>query len=617
MVRKKSALILLLLACIGSFALVLPTINKNIDKLNLIFYYNADEGGQMDLIWSYYSGEVRSSFLFDFDYGLEMLYIADFSKFVLSRFIRITPGVLILLLRWLHLFAWVGALIALYKFIGYHFGKGWQQFLGVALLAVRPALAYVSLNAKPEPLVLLLLILGLDYTLRIIDKPSKRNLLFAVACAAIAAIVKFSGIFLLPAIILSLMLSNRYNANAKDICFKINEKISRVLPAMLGILLMLLIWILLFFYVRKSTGRTWYEQYSFMGSLIQNKPSGYLFICGILLILLTLVLLQLGQSRNCFANKVICLIDEVNSYTLTVFLIFFACILFFGFKWLLSPKFFILTYAPLFAISTTSAQLMISQKGLLAAFIENCYNRIIALDPYILGLFLYYIALEIFFRRELTKADLLKALKRWVLVFFLIPPILLMFFMLKMAQHHMLIFFVIMAVLCAQGITITRNNIRNSKLSKIAIYLIVLLLCVDVASNANALISARIKAINKHKNDISIEMADWFYKNIPVDAKIVSDHYQSVCISDEYKNIAVFNSCTGDEFKAKIDKIRALVNSFKPEFIFLNVNGECYTFPPINEILPNERLKVVKIFENHNLKYQVKENAKFILYSRQ
>ena len=147
--------------------------------------------------------------------------------------------------------------------------------------------------------------------------------------------------------------------------------------------------------------------------------------------------------------------------------------------------------------------------------------------------------------------------------------------------------------------------------------MIVLLLCVDVASNANALISARIKAINKHKNDISIEMADWFYKNIPVDAKIVSDHYQSVCISDEYKNIAVFNSCTGDEFKAKIDKIRALVNSFKPEFIFLNVNGECYTFPPINEILPNERLKVVKIFENHNLKYQVKENAKFILYSRQ
>ncbi|KPK42832.1 MAG: hypothetical protein AMJ78_01170, partial [Omnitrophica WOR_2 bacterium SM23_29] len=135
--------------CIATVLLSLPTIDNNINDPNMIVYFNTDEGGRMDTAWYYYRGEKRDSFQWDYDYGLEMLYVADFARIILDRFIEFTPGTFVLIFRWLHLIAWVCALIAMWYFVGYHFGNGWQRNLAVFLLGVRPAFSNFSNTLKP------------------------------------------------------------------------------------------------------------------------------------------------------------------------------------------------------------------------------------------------------------------------------------------------------------------------------------------------------------------------------------------------------------------------------------------------------------------------------------
>ena len=65
--EKTVTYIPLIIACFVVLALGLPTVANNIDKPNMIPYFNSDDGGFMDLIWYHYSGEKRASFQWDAD----------------------------------------------------------------------------------------------------------------------------------------------------------------------------------------------------------------------------------------------------------------------------------------------------------------------------------------------------------------------------------------------------------------------------------------------------------------------------------------------------------------------------------------------------------------------
>jgi len=203
---------ILLLVLAGAVLLSLPTMNNNIGDPNLLLYFNNDQGYSMDLMWFYYTGERPDFFQIEADYGLEMRYIVDLARLIFSKFVDFKPGSFVLILRWLHLIGWICALTALWRMVSYHFGKNWQPALAVMLVGVRPAFAYFSVNLKPEPLVLFFMIVGLDYTLRIIKDPFRRsNFVIATACAAAAFLIKYAGIFLLPPIIASMFFAERYH----------------------------------------------------------------------------------------------------------------------------------------------------------------------------------------------------------------------------------------------------------------------------------------------------------------------------------------------------------------------------------------------------------------------
>src|SRR3989338_51739 len=327
MYSKKIALIFCLFAVWAfNIALVAPTINSHTKDLNLIAYFNADEAYQMDLLWKYYSGETRPSYQGAFDYGLEFHYLTDISRHVLSCFINITPGTFILILRWLHFIGWLLSFWALLCLIRYHFDDFWQPMAAMFLLAVRPAFAYFKNNAKPEPLVLFFIILGLNYTLRIIQSPIWKNILCAIIFTSIAYLIKIEGLFLLPAIVVAL-----YFSDSK--VYKSIAQLSWLTPIIIGVVLLVISFAPIIFYKRISTGHTFYEDLGLITSLVRLKIPLYMIIAAVGFIFSPLFVYFIRPYKML----------HYHLTRLSYCSLFILITLVIGFRWILNPSYFINT----------------------------------------------------------------------------------------------------------------------------------------------------------------------------------------------------------------------------------------------------------------------------------
>ena len=605
--EKISTILILIAVSLFSLSLALPTINSNIDDPNMIVYLNADEGSLMDIIWRYYSGEKRKSFLIDFDYGLEMFYLAKFARFVPPDLFLFSPGSFVLILRWLHLLAWILSFFALWRLVKRHFGDTWQAQIAVILLAIRPAFAYFSGNLKPEPLVLLIMLFGLDYTLRIIDEPLKKGaLVMAAACASAAFLVKYAGLFLLPAIIASMFFANRYHSNghSKQNIFK-QIKISWIFPSIIGLVIMLLPLLTMFLYVRKSTGATWYGQYGFWGSLKQNKTILCFGIIGFVSILLSFLALLVNKIRRSFLKKITNLINELNSYALVALGIFLGFTLLIGFGWIINPMHFITIYAQMW--SNASATLV-------ASATRSFADRIQTLDPIVMFLFMCYIVVEIGKRRQNFKDNLPQFYKRLTLLCFLFIPFLAMFSKIRMAQHHVLPFFAVISILGVQGLHMARHSLSNKKtLRSVATAFVAILLLYDVSANGIDTVKARTFQFHQQEN-IAYAIKKWWHKNIPANTKIAADHYVHAYIPSGYRNVKTLNWNEAD----RASGLRRLIDEHHPELVYYNEKPnreEKSPMPPIKELLSDKKeAKLVKFFENSPNPYQTNRNLRFVFY---
>lgn len=615
----KLNLFFLVIICAGSALLVLPTINNNIHNPNMITYFNADEGFQMDLIWHYYKGEKRDSYYMDVDYGLEMLYLSDLARFIFSKFIVFKPGTFVLLLRWLHLISWIGVLIVLWHFTGFHFGRGWQQVLTVLLLAVRPAYNYFSNSLKPEPLVLLFMIIGLHFALKIIKKPSYKHLLISTLCASMAFHIKFAGVFLLPAIIAAMYFGQLHQTgfSSGNIGVFPEIKNSWILEWLIGACLTGSPFLFIFFYVRKATGFTFYEEFGLWGSFLRNKAAFLVCFIGLIFVAISLIFFFLNRSNSPALRKIIGKINKVNSNAFIVIGLFFVFSLFLGFRWVFSPKHFIGTYSyNLFDFLGLLAIKSISPATLYANYFQNLIAKFISFDMLIILLLGVYLFVELCGQAQNPKNSKLQFYKRLALLIFLTPCFLSIFALAfgRFAQHHMLPFFVVACILAVQAADMAYLYLKQKKINKKYIMLTALGLAAififDIASNATILIKSRIHEFHQHE-DIIYDLAKWVEGNVPIDTLIVADHHSNVYIPPEYKNIKIF----GGEGKEKIEQLRFLVNNYHPQLIYYNIVPSGDTFlPPIDIMLPNHKVKLIKSFDSSNRSYQRRPKEKFVFY---
>jgi len=603
---NRSAFIIVVLCCVFSFALVLPSINNNIKDPNAIVYFSNDEGYLMDLCWKYYSGEKRASYQEDFDYGLELIYLTDAAKIIARPPAGFTPGAFVLFLRWFHLLAWVSALAALYCFVLRHFKSGWIAGVATALLAVRPAFAYLSNNLKPEPLILLLVIVGLDYSLRMLDDPSRKNLVIACALAALAFVIKYAGVFLLPAITAALYFSRARNQKVPT-----GGKISWLTPLALGTGAIAIAFWFEMAYVRKTTGCTWYDEYGFIGGIWQSKGLLLLIALGLGMVCFSAVLRIFSVKGSRHIKEIFGFITSVNTRAVVVVSIFAGFVLFFGFRWLTAPQSFVSTYILLgTSASSTKPLEMIHEKGLANSFLSNMKDQALAFDLVILLLFLFYVFKESFQYRKSIQADEKGLHKRMVLLVFLIPGFLIMFSMLRMALHHMLPFFAIAAVLALKGGEMFLSGGLKSRFRTGVFALAAVAVLADIAGNAAYSARSRLYQFRQNQ-DVAFEAGDWLKKSIPWDAAIVADDHTRVYIPGEFANVRNFIGYLPD----RAEQLRRLVSEHHPEFIYYNSGASGATaMPPISEMLPGTTLELVKEFDNSGKEYQRRPGDRFVIY---
>lgn len=579
--------------CAASLLSALPTINDNIDDPNMIVYLNADEGGLMDEIWYYYSNQKRDSFQWSIDYGLEMILLSDLAHILFSKVIDFTPGTFVLILRWIHLLAWIGALVVLWFFVGRHFGKGWQQVLVVSLLAVRPAFDYFSNSLKPEPVVLLFMIIGLDFALRMIEEPSRRNLLIAVLCAAVAFYVKFAGIFLLPAIIAA-MYFREGNKGA-------GIKYSWLLELGIGLVLVVLPFLFVFFYIRKTTGLTFYQDFGLFNTISMYKIILLSIIAGIIFIALGIVLFVFTKSTKPAFKKIVQKITPINSCIFVVVGLFSIFLILLGLRWIGSPGVFLdtysfnlLDYTGVFAIQNNVGS------NLLQAYLSTVAYKLVSFDMIMFVLFLFYLMMEVIFRRQSLAWDTARFYKRLCLVIFLVPGFLSIFTMGRFAQHHMLPFFVVMVTLSVQGIYIFREHFKKEKVVVYVVTAVIaLLLAFDFILNGSELANLRMQRIYARK-DIAHDIKEWWRENIPAEAKIVSEHYVYSYIPSFHKNIKVVGWSTQD----RVAELRKLVEKYRPQYIYYNAKLEDI----------GVEMKLVRSFSSEDREYVQQGKDKYFIY---
>jgi len=611
MQSEKRNLFFLISICAISFALVIPTIFNNIQDPNLIVYFNGDEGYLMDLIWSYYSGEIRASYHGSIDYGLEMVYLSDLAK-LLSPWIHFSPGRFVLILRWIHLLALIGSLITLWFLVGRYFKKGWSQIACVSLLGVNSAFAYFVNNLKPDFLVLFFILLSFIFLFRFLEKPSYGIFILSIAFAALGMIIKFSGVFLLPVFVVAIYLS-RKNPQGREL-FPIRKRAGSYLAG-LCTLFAFTPFLPIYFYVRKVTGLTYYQEFGLWQSVLKFKVLFFIWILLALLALFFLMPFFLSKEKQVFFVKLKYGLQEFNSHLWIIISLFFCCFFLLGIRWLWIPKHFIEAYSffVLNFLGGTQPQTFSNFYNLSQTVLKGTLQRFISIDIFIfIPLFIYF-WLEVCAYFKHSGSDQKRFFKRLILLVFLIPFFLLMLTPGRMTSYHLLPFFVVIFILIQEGMYLIKFVYSQSRALVITLQRI-MVGCLSIAFILHGIttIQSRIRQFHQ-KEDMVFEFMDWWEKNIPLDAKIVADYYQRVYIPDKYKNIKTFRGYLED--KERLAQLYQLVHDERPRYVYYN-RGACGTepLPPLEKIMPRQKMQLVKTFDSAHYRYQRAKGDQFVIY---
>lgn len=607
-VTKIVSYIALAALCLGAILMALPSMDKNIDDPNMIVYFNHDEGYLMDMAWRYYSAQKLPSYQYEGDYGLELVYVAAFARAVLSKFMDVRPGTFVLLVRWLHLLAWVAALLAVWGLVLRHFGKAWQAFAVTTLLDIKLATIYLVNPMKPDPLVIFFMIIGINCAMGIIGSRPRRSLVLAAACASCAFIIKFSGIFLLPMIVAAMYLYSKYDAKTAAVFPRF--KAAWIFPALCGIPLLALPLAIIFLYHRRVVNATWYEQFGFTGALMRNDAVLYIMAAGLFALLISLVCLVFRKAKAARLHSIGKALDEINSFSLIVSAIFGAFFLVFGFGWLLNPRHFLELYAITGREAFGYAQPGAISHNWIAAIITNFFNNVRHFDAAIFFLFFVYIALEFGLRRRMAGAERQLFLKRGAMIVFLLPYSLYMCSGGRVALQHTLPFFVVMAILAFEGARMLFDMLAPRRsLALAAIIGVACIFAVTVAQDGMAMMAVAAEK-GRQNEDVVFDIIRWWRGNCPAETRIVAAHPTRAYLPPEYKNVKFLAFQLDDAAQLK-----KLIADFKPEIVYYNTRpGGKPELPSIEVIVPGADAELVASFDNNGRAYARFPTARFVIY---
>ena len=595
--------------CVLGIYAVFPLLIQNIYTPNLITYFNEDEGYLMDLIWSYFSGVVQPGSKGDVDYGLMMVYISDLACFF-TKYIDFSPGGFVLILRWIHLLSWLGCILVLWRLITNHFNENKIYILSILIFAVNPSFIYYTVSSKPDYTSLLFVILGLNFILKIIDEYSKKYLFFALCCAAIGLLIKFVGVFLLPPTILAVWLAKKRGEND----FKLPQfKNLWFYPALIFNILILTPIMGMFFYVRRTTGKTYFEEFGFLGSFVQAKIILLWYLIAFIFLLGVIFFYYLEKNKNKAHNA---LALEGISTAVWICAMFIGILVIFGFRWVFMPQHFLTTYGQIIFMNFSGGYILRSS-GSVYIFLREAMSAIgdrLFSIAHILAFFLLYIGGEgyLVYRKKLPIRDSL-FYKKKVLLVFLSPFFLILFTPGMFTVHHMLPFLVVLYIFIIHGILVWRNILaeKNSLLSLVYFYGFIFIISGWISINGINIFH-QYQHIQKRKYDVAFEIKKWFEANISDTARVITDHPSRVYVPDQLKEWKTVDMSV-PHFQ---EKLKEAISLFKPDYIYYNLgSGNLLQVPKLEEIATlKESVVLIAEFDSSSRLYQRRMGDKFVVY---
>lgn len=223
--------------------------------------------------------------------------------------------------------------------------------------------------------------------------------------------------------------------------------------------------------------------------------------------------------------------------------------------------------------------------------------------------------------RQNIKSDYLGLCKRLILFSFVFVFLIFIFItMTRAEQLHMLPFISAAIILVFQGIKLFSNSfkadtwIKNGVLATVGLFLFI-----DILNNGRMVISLTTNKYRQHE-DVVFEVAQWWRQNIPKEAMIVADHHTRVYVPPECKNIKVLRSYKSECLKIDpVVELCQLVDECQPRYIYYNLGKQGMPkddkpWPPVNEMLPDKKIRLVKTFESAGRRYQRYPDDKFVIY---
>jgi hypothetical protein len=585
--------------------LVTPFIFNNIfNDYRLIPYFDHDEGYGRDLAWYYYSGEKLDTFQYSLDYGAEYYLIVDLIARPLGLFISITPNILLLIIRIFHFVCGILSVFFLWRFTKRHFFSLWIPMTTCWSLIVSPHFAWWLNHVKPEPFLIMLLILSLDYTLRMFDEVNWKNFIFAIIFAAFAFSIKFIGLFLLPPMLLTLHLRKITNENklTKQAVFPMLKKIMIIFLLVFGCLLVGLSIIIRWgskLYLKLKTDN--FDLEKFAASF--NPPLKLQISVYVILSLLfignigVIIYLYRKNKKSNFYMK------------LSVLPLFFVCAIITGYRWTTNIFNWMITYIRwLHQQHTAPLNLFLSLNffQMLKLFVHNvlCWFDIF-MQKGVLGitgaiLVIMYLLSEMLFKAWSNSKERKRFLKRMVLLSYcFIFMIFLFLFQSRCIGHHLLTIMILFYLLSFEGIRMLSLITRKHKPFFLMLVTASLLLIFVNFWQRGA--ETTLKQMHKlrQKDDIAYKIGNWLKENYSYDTKIVADAPWCVYIPSEFKNVVFVKPrlFLDIHFKRNPENIKKIIKEIEPKLIVYNryFDGK-ESSPTIETFLKGFTLKKIKDF---------------------
>jgi hypothetical protein len=602
--------------------LVIPMLFFNVKgDPRLIPYFDHDEGYSRDLAWYYYSGERTETLQYTLDHGVELQTIVDLFVRPLSLFIQVDQGAVLLVIRLFHFVSGMLALFFLWRFLKHHFPSFWIPTAGVFGLLVSPHFVWGLDSVKEEPFLVLLVILGLEYTLRIIEEPSWKNLILAVFFSTMAFGVKLVGLFILPGILLSLYLVNLVKGELID-----RRRVYYILKNLSFIVVSILAFLVVFLLIIIPVGSKMYlsmktDNFDLEKFASSFEPSKYmsLFVntCIVLLIVFCIVIILWFYRKDKFslAYKRISIIP--------LFVLSFAIV---GYRWLLDPFGVVISRAR-WLHQQHAAPLNLFKVGSITQGLKLLIDNItewleMLFQSDVLGLtglilIVLYFFIELSSKSWRPQMERIRFFKRLLILSYCVFFMLFVFlFQSRHAPHHLIIINILLLILGFEGVRILLSRISNKRVQLVFGFCLSSIIVINFWQRGFETVRWRINKTNQ-RFDIVFTMGDWFKNNYPYDTKIVADAPTHIYIPSEFKNVIFVKPrlFLDLRFRENPQRLKRIIEEAQPKLIFYNEGNRGGSLPPsLPQLLPEYHFKKIKEFRGSHYRSRIFSDDIFVVY---